>query len=359
MKTKMNLQKIIYNYSNYKLYKNIFPFSVTLKILPSIFIHNKNGIAPPPVIACYLATNKCNVNCDFCNIKYSNKNSNKDLSVKELDNIANFFKIFAIGGGEPFCRKDMPLILNTLSLKNVKTLTVTNGLLFNDNVILEVMHSEPEILMFSILGDETLHDKKMNKIGAYKQVILNLNKIISMRKKTKIIINCTVDHDNIEHFLSVANLGKNIGVDAVRFTLLSFFTYNEVKKSIKQGFSPSGYILNKNQPLPEVKKITEVISILKNKYANFISFHPYTNKKENNLWFKEFGGIKRHCHFIWNSLFLKPDGTVVPCGNLLNYEFGNIRTKTIEEIWNGNSFVNFRKKLINESLIVCSRCCKV
>jgi hypothetical protein len=39
---------------------------------------------------------------------------------------------------------------------------------------------------------------------------------------------------------------------------------------------------------------------------------------------------------------------------------GDLSTSTLEEIWNGDTFVNMRKRLLDNGLFpVCRRCCKV
>ena len=44
----------------------------------------------------------------------------------------------------------------------------------------------------------------------------------------------------------------------------------------------------------------------------------------------------------------------------LGVEVGDLATSTLEEVWNGDKFVDMRKRLLDNGLFpVCRRCCKV
>src|SRR5690606_8294952 len=55
--------------------------------------------------------------------------------------------------------------------------------------------------------------------------------------------------------------------------------------------------------------------------------------------------LQRYCEFPWTSVSILYDGSVVPCP--MDYDgalsMGNIKDNSLEEIWNGKRFEDFRK----------------
>ncbi|WP_320172590.1 radical SAM/SPASM domain-containing protein [Maridesulfovibrio sp.] len=54
---------------------------------------------------------------------------------------------------------------------------------------------------------------------------------------------------------------------------------------------------------------------------------------------------KQYCEFPWTSVTIMDNGNVVPCTQDINctWTFGNVMEQSLEEIWNGKKFDEFRK----------------
>lgn len=67
------------------------------------------------------------------------------------------------------------------------------------------------------------------------------------------------------------------------------------------------------------------------------------------------------CPFLWLSLVVLWDGTVLPCTQDFHgfYPLGNVRDNSLLDLWNSPPQVSLREKIINRdltSLLTCSRC---
>ncbi len=51
------------------------------------------------------------------------------------------------------------------------------------------------------------------------------------------------------------------------------------------------------------------------------------------------------CHLPWTSMYISPNGDVKHCCSTNLTKLGNLKTQTIEEIWNGNLYKQVRKKI--------------
>jgi radical SAM protein with 4Fe4S-binding SPASM domain len=69
--------------------------------------------------------------------------------------------------------------------------------------------------------------------------------------------------------------------------------------------------------------------------------------------------VSRRCHALWHTLFLRPDGSVVPCQHLFEEPVGNVRTDDLEGLWNGPALRRTRLSQRAAAFPICRRCCKV
>lgn len=51
------------------------------------------------------------------------------------------------------------------------------------------------------------------------------------------------------------------------------------------------------------------------------------------------------CHYPWTSMYISPNGDVKHCCNTNLTKLGNLKTQTVDEIWNGKLYKQVRKKI--------------
>lgn len=64
--------------------------------------------------------------------------------------------------------------------------------------------------------------------------------------------------------------------------------------------------------------------------------------------------LKKPCPFPFTQLFLHPDGRVSPCCWLHEYELGDARAQSLEEIWNGEKMRALRREFIAGAPRTCA-----
>jgi MoaA/NifB/PqqE/SkfB family radical SAM enzyme len=67
--------------------------------------------------------------------------------------------------------------------------------------------------------------------------------------------------------------------------------------------------------------------------------------RENAHIDREIAGFEEACVIGWYSLVIRSDGTVAPCCILQGKPLGNILKSPLEEIWNGETYRQFRREL--------------
>jgi radical SAM protein with 4Fe4S-binding SPASM domain len=98
---------------------------------------------------------------------------------------------------------------------------------------------------------------------------------------------------------------------------------------------------------------------LQKKFLNFWKdkdVYAYIKSQDNRWLFEQDKNLnnnshyaKQYCEYPWTSLTVMADGNVVPCTQISNNEIvlGNIKDNTLEEIWNGKNYQEFRKMHIS------------
>lgn len=83
------------------------------------------------------------------------------------------------------------------------------------------------------------------------------------------------------------------------------------------------------------------------------------SKDQDGIW-KRKKSLKNHCWKQWNGAVITADGDVLPCCFDKNGEhaFGNIKTETLHDIWNGTKAKQFRAMLRSnrQEIAICRNC---
>ncbi|MBD3204321.1 radical SAM protein [Candidatus Woesearchaeota archaeon] len=280
---------------------------------------NENNFLPnvlsAPETVHLSVTGKCNLNCVFC----YGKSKTPDLSKKEIfrmiDTLSSM-RVFqlAIGGGEPFLRKDIFEIIDYTRQKNIIPNITTNGTLITKEII----------------------EKIKNKIGqlnlSYYENFKKLNDILQLLIKNNIRtgINILVTKKNLPVL-------KNIINDLLRYDIANIIILRPKPGKNKKWYQQNQF---SKKELNKLKKVLD-------KYQKKINVDcsltclmyniPKQELQKNSV----FGCVagSRFCT-------IKNNGDVFPCSffNEKDYLAGNIVKTDFEKIWKkSQTFKKFRK----------------
>jgi len=326
-------------------------------------------LADHPLSINLLITSQCNLKCKICSVQKMLQEKN-EMDTGQLLNfineIARLNPAIFISGGEPFMRKDIFTILDALKKKGLPYGIVTNGTMLNEAKIDKLVGLEPKVVIFSIYGNEFLHKKMVGKEDAFRILNRNVSLMNKKRKKIRLLLNCVINQENFNFLEDIVKQGKMMGVDMVRFEHLIFLRPEEYKAHLKScsRYYPEDlcrlttYIADiDNERIGDILKKT--IPNLRKKYGSFVLFKPYLSKRELSLWYKKNFSLSRKCFFIKHSIFIKPNGDVVPCQFFSNFILGNIANDNFLKIWKSKKRKKFNRIFEKSLLPGCMRCCKL
>lgn len=181
---------------------------------------------PHPSYMIFWVTRACNLSCAHCFNRYFQQNSEKDLSLNEIETISRnmaHVKYLTLAGGEPLLRRDLAAIVRTFyTHNNLHFLNlVTNGW-FTDRThafARDVLNDCPNLHMsvgVSLDGPQGIHDRFRGKTGSYDRAVKTMKKLQSLgqRNQRLTVAACGTCHaGNADHLLDLArHVQSDLGI---------------------------------------------------------------------------------------------------------------------------------------------------
>ncbi len=310
----------------------------SLKVITSLFlskITKKNFVWGTPFIINIEPTVACNLKCPQCitgmgKIKRDSSFLSYKLYEQILDELGNnLWYLLLYNQGEPFLHKDFITFIKLAKQKGIYVTTSTNAhFLEKEETVERLVKSGLDSIIISLDGvdEETYTKYRFN--GDFNKVIKGIELLTNYKKKLnsktpKILIQFLVMKHNEQQLVKIKRFIKKLGADC-----LLIKTFQIEDKNTALSF------------LPEEKKF--------NRYKN--------SAKKLNLK----NSVSKGCARLWYSTVILSDGRVVPCCFDKNgeYSFGNIKDKSLKEIWTSDGYQNFRSQISRDRGFngICRNC---
>lgn len=273
----------------------------------------------------------CNFRCNYClhslsddKLKEMNfKRQKMDIEVfrKSIDDIAKFNKkikalIFA-GHGEPLLHPDIAEMVRYASEKNIaeRIEIVTNGSLLTEELSDKLIDAGLDRLRVSLQG---ITSKKYKEIS---DVDIDINEMVQKLKYF-------YDHKKkTEMYVKVMDISMDSEDEFDKF---------------KQMFEPVCDIAAIEYTIPFVNEV------------DYSQFGELSNKcKQGNI------GKSEICSMPFYMMVIYPDGKVYPCcSTSVPLCYGNVKEKSLTEIWNGSQHKEFLIRQLNGAadINICKEC---
>lgn len=283
----------------------------------SSYLREEVVVSHMPITLEIESTNFCNEDCWMCPRKYMER-SMGNLSLPLLKRIISQNKgtlelINLFHCGEPLLHPKLGEMISYCHKQGIKVLITTTGELLTKAKSMELINSGLDMIVFSIDAVTPDTYSKIRK-GDYKKVVSNIEELIWLKKKYKKgpfvqvqMVKMDINHHEVNAFVK----WWNKKADSVR---------------VKRIYNTAGIAAKIGQKLPQRK-----------------------NKKV------------APCIMLWREPVICWDGSVLPCCIDLIGEtpLGNIREKSLREIWNGETMRKMRRLHIegrHKEIDLCNNC---
>jgi radical SAM protein with 4Fe4S-binding SPASM domain len=271
-------------------------------------------------------TNFCNLKCPECPSGTGKLNRpkgymNNDLFEKIINENKNYLiNIILHFQGEPLLNNMIYDFINYAHNKGIYTMFSTNAQLLELNMN-NIIKSGLDKLVISLDGLTPSTYNKYRKGADIEKVFASLELLKNIKQPKPIVELQFLVFKHNEHEISMLNdIKKRYKIDRI---------------AIK-----TAHVTNNQDLIPDNPK-----------YSRYI-----VNGKEFEIKSK----LKNSCKRIFTTAVITWDGNIVPCcfDKDAKYTFGNIREKTLAEIWNSDTYKIFKDKVFTnrKSIDICLNC---
>jgi tungsten cofactor oxidoreducase radical SAM maturase len=302
-------------------------------------------------------TSRCNLNCKMCFKQYwedKDGDMSSELFMKILEDAEEFpeLRMIIFGGiGEPLVHPKFLEMMREVKRRGHALGITTNGTLMSEKIAEEIVKNDVDLVYFSM--DSLPTRPELPSLGHLSSIIVDsrIRKLIRLRKsnpsgKPTVSVTVVVTKENYRQLPQMVRYLRDIEVDSVLITNLLPMTEEQTKEIVYDGS------VDMDEIVDEIEKIAS--------YGIYVKLPNFKLMTE------------RRCEFDENNAaVVRWDGEVSPCYRFLHtyyeyifgrkkkvnaYSFGNLREKSLTEIWTSREYSRFRFIMKNYMYPSCTDC---
>ncbi len=285
-------------------------------------------------------TNLCNLHCPECpsgtkTLKRERGFIGRDTFKKIIDQLSpELFYLTFYFQGEPYLHPGFHEMVSYVKSKKIYVSTSTNGHFLTETNAISTIKSGIDRLIISLDGTDQESYSSYREGGSYEKVLQGISEIVKQKKSLKsdkphIVIQFLVLKTNQHQIRKIKQLGVELGVNKVELKTAQFYEFE------------------KGNPL-----MTDI-----DRYSRYKSC---ISGSDNTPLFKIKNRLPNRCFRMWSSSVITWDGWVVPCcyDKDAGYKMGNLNNQSFDEIWTGQKYDEFRKKILHsrKEIDICKNC---
>jgi MoaA/NifB/PqqE/SkfB family radical SAM enzyme len=306
------------------------------------------AIAPRSIqIEC---TTRCNLKCTFCELSYWSERP-ADL---EFDNVRKMVahlprlkRIDLTGIGESLMNRDFFRIVEFLKSRGLYLTLNDNFTLMTESAARRIVELEVDQIFLSLDGASKQTYEQIRVGANFDKVISNSRRLLELKrvmgkKRPEVKINTVVCLTNYHELPALVELAHDMGVGMVQF--VNVITFDNTT-----GLDTIGVRREIEGKFKEALKRARQLGVL-------VKFELFDKLPVQG------------CDFPWRRNFVTHDGYVHPCCYTTQSgdrkaqnrrSFGNLLEHSFREIWNGQAYPEFRRKMQGGVLpSACEHCPK-
>lgn len=346
------------------------------------------GEAPPKSIE-LIPTDRCNSKCLTCwmrgvpekelNARFKQEMSDKRL-LRLVDEAAELgvYEFALVGGGEPIARPITFKLMKRIREHGMHGDLVTNGTLFTEEQIEELVRMGWDRIKFSVDGtNPEVYDTLRGLLGGFECLKKNMLLLKQVKEKygssvPKIQFNVVISKRNYLQFLDIVEFAREVGCEEIGLLPMTIFSddmkklklddnetrvfQEQIRKAMKR-IEKYGISSNMHEFLDK-RMIQDT-----NEMDKVMLDEAMTNKDQAQL-MRVFEDRQRNfqhlpCYMPWHHLTVLANGNIAPC--FMEYVWNTkttLKDHSLRELWYGPYFERFRKQLETRRLWNdCATCC--
>src|SRR4051812_7928211 len=344
------------------------------------FVRERTGRADRlPLGAVYEATMRCNLHCEFCYVGDLLNIEGEWRQELDLDALSRAFPAqdgfqVSLTGGEIFMRKDIMSVLDLFREKGYACgYLTTNGTIITEERAEALADLAARGFLrhisVSVDGPKELHDEARGLKGTFDRTCEGLRRLQAAARRKgaplRVSINTTVAHESLDALDEMVDVAEELGVDAIGLNHLMYSTPEEVAETVRIIGAPDPSVIATfvtPDPGLDVDRVRSQVTSLARKCRErniLFDFRPKVHTPLMDSYYTPGTKLDGRCLYPFLHARVSFSGKVYFCP-FIRVEVGDLTSSTLEEVWNGERYVQMRKLLLEHGFFpVCRRCCKV
>lgn len=308
----------------------------------------------PPVCLYLETTNRCNLLCTTCPRTYEELEPPADLSwelfTKIVDQIPNLARAVLHGVGEPMLVKNLPQMVKYLKDRGVYVLFNTNGTVLNEKNGRALIDAGLDELRVSLDAANRKSYKAVRGKDYFDRILRNVRTFRALQEREgfttpRVSAWLTGLRETVKELPAFVQVAASIGVREVYLQRLVYFEEDAI------GMARPDQALFDKMEAEESVYLREAESLAKSMGMTFsasgAASEPGTSlerKVGDNPW--------ALCRRPWTVMYFTANGRALPCciapfsqRGYEHYTLGDATVESIQQIWNGAKYQEFREAL--------------
>jgi radical SAM protein with 4Fe4S-binding SPASM domain len=269
--------------------------------------------------------------------------------IRITDQLPDLEQVYLHGIGEPLLNKELPDIIRHLKKRRVYVLFNSNGILLNSRRQQDLVAAGLDELRISLDAASSTGYEKIRNSTAFEGIIENLKSLLSLQKQhqkdyPKLSLWFLGTRENITELPEFIKLAAGIGIDEVYLQRLVFFQDDE-----GYGVARPAETLqdSADEPWELIQQGQELAATLGVRFNASGRSKPAESLQGQ----AGAGWPWSRCYRPLTLMYVTANGNVLPCCispfATVDYNsiiLGNVFENSLEEIWTGSKYENFRKQ---------------
>jgi radical SAM protein with 4Fe4S-binding SPASM domain len=313
--------------------------------------------ADPPVELQVEVTAACNLRCRMCLVSYRKPIDRVRGSVgldelrQLLDTIPSLERLTLQGLGEPLLAPDIEKLVREAKDRGIEVGFNTNGVLLDERRAALLVDLGIDWVHVSLDAASAGPFEAIRAGASFDRIVANLRRLVDVRSragssKPAIQLNSVLMRRTLRELIPLVRLAKDIGVDRLWVQQLSHDFSDTAADEAYAGlrrFVDEEILWGDDVDVASVSHVVGAARRLADELGLDIRL-PETQPAER-------APAALPCDWPWRSSYVNHDGRVQPCCMVMGSEratMGNAFEDGFESVWNGERYVEFRRRLLSD-----------
>ncbi|MFZ2490747.1 MAG: radical SAM protein [Thermoanaerobaculia bacterium] len=308
-------------------------------------------------------TDRCNVDCYFCNQR--DVRTKDSIPLPRLNTLIDELVATGLrsvrlsGGGDPLFHKDILPVLDHLASSDVVVDNLTtNAVALTEEIAERLVRNRAREVIVSLNATDAADYARMMRVkpALFDKVLENVRRLLQMRGDSiypSVVLQFLIDRHNLDRLVDMYELGASIGPDRIALNAVLEIPYERIddaillKEADRERAEPlieEILLRDRETGLLQIDFAIPGWNAMLWRVRDRVGSQPHNSLPTSPSFRDENGG----CFFGWYTAAVTGTGDIRPCCLMLHPDIeplGNIHDGPFEKHWNGPEFGALRDEM--------------